>query len=51
MINYIVGLIAIAIVVGVSISFINSAKKGKSSCGSSCSGCASAKNCGSKNKV
>ena len=42
MINYIIG--EIAIVVGVSISFINSAKKGKSSC-------ASSKSCGLKNKV
>lgn len=45
MINYIIGALAIGIVVGVAYSFIKSAKKGKSSCG--CSGSCSSGSCSS----
>ena len=51
MINYIIGALAIGIVVGVAYSFIKSAKKGKSSCG--CSGSCSSGSCSScsSNKI
>lgn len=38
MINYIIGILAVGIVVTVGYSFIKSAKKGKSNCGCGCNG-------------